>query len=286
VKVIFYFFVAQQEKRILSTEFDELVCRLVSARLNGSLAAVASLKQIKDVQTAYLIQDEVYKKLGTCPSFWKVGSTSKQAQRKLGTTEPGAARVPSQFCFVSGDIVPIFATHDVWVEGEFAFRLGRDLLPRKQPYTFEEVTDAIDGIAPSIEIVGSRLETGISGSGRLNITADGGANVALCIGQIVANTKTYDLPNHEVNLYVNDTKVSRGYGARALDNPIHVMVWIANHQRKTTGLKAGEVVATGTCTGLNKVGPGDNIRADFGCIGNVTVGLTDHDENLISNQEK
>ena len=37
------------------------------------------------------------------------------------------------------------------------------------------------------------------------------------------------------------------------------------------GLKAGEIVSPGPCTGLDAVAPGDRVRADFGVLGAVEI---------------
>ena len=51
---------------------------------------------------------------------------------------------------------------------------------------------------------------------------------------------------------------------------MNVMVWLANQQSKSgRGLKAGDIVSTGTCTGLDGVKPGDHVLADFGSLGSV-----------------
>ena len=50
------------------------------------------------------------------------------------------------------------------------------------------------------------------------------------------------------------------------------MVWLANQQsRFGHGLKAGDIVSTGTCTGLDAVKPGDAVLADFGTLGCVEL---------------
>ena len=38
---------------------------------------------------------------------------------------------------------------------------------------------------------------------------------------------------------------------------------------------AGEIISTGTCTGLTKVAPGDRVRAEFGPIGSINTWLVD-----------
>ena len=186
--------------------------RLASARLNGALVTVEPNEEPKSLQEAYQVQKEVNSLLSPSSNAWKVGSTSEEAQLKLGTTEPGAARVPEQFKFRDGDKIPVFSSHDLWVEGEFAISIGKDLPPREQPYIYEEVYSAIDGVAPSLEFVGSRLKNGLAGSGRLSVTADGGANVALCVGQLVHDWVDVDLATQRVSLTLNGTEVASGVG--------------------------------------------------------------------------
>ncbi|MGI9380936.1 MAG: hypothetical protein ACR2OW_14925, partial [Methyloligellaceae bacterium] len=55
------------------------------------------------------------------------------------------------------------------------------------------------------------------------------------------------------------------------------LVWLANQQsRLDRGLKAGEIVATGTCTGLDHVVPGDETYVDFGVLGRVDICFIQH----------
>jgi 2-keto-4-pentenoate hydratase len=249
--------------------------QLADARLHGTTVTASQADGPADAATAYAMQQEVFKFLGPASIAWKVGSTSPESQAKLGTTEPGAARVPEQFYFTTRQDVPVFAAHDLWVEGEFALRLGRDLPPRDAAYTRDEVSGAIDGVAPALEIVGSRLAEGIAKGGRFRVTADGGANVTLSIGSVIDDWRRFDLPNHELRLSINGEEAAVGVGERALGDPVNVMVWLANHQRTISGLRAGEIVSTGTCTGLIRVKPGDLLLGDFGGIGAVEARLTD-----------
>ena len=67
-----------------------------------------------------------------------------------------------------------------------------------------------------------------------------------------------------------------GTGARALGHPINVLQWLANKQSQTgRGLRKGEIVSTGTCTGVLAVSPGDHVTADFGALGHVEIEFTD-----------
>lgn len=248
---------------------------LATARLHGATITVTESQRPVDNATAYALQQAVARRLGPASIAWKVGSTSAEAQARLGTTEPGAARVPQRFLFGSGAAVPVFGTHDLWVEGEFALRLGTDLPPRAAAYTREEVEAAVDGVAPALEIVGSRLQEGLAGAGRTMVTADGGANVALVAGPVIEAWRQFDLPEQPLQLLRNDAVVAAGSGARALGDPVNVMLWLANHQRRYDGLKAGAIVSTGTCTGLVRVAPGDILKGAFGAVGDVDARLLD-----------
>jgi 2-keto-4-pentenoate hydratase len=64
------------------------------------------------------------------------------------------------------------------IEGEFVFRLGRDLPSRPETYTMSKVVTAIDGVAGAIEVVRTRFSGGLGGKGRLLTTADCGVNIA------------------------------------------------------------------------------------------------------------
>lgn len=104
------------------------------------------------------------------------------------------------------------------------------------------------------------------------MTADGGANVALIIGRWTAAWRELDLETHRVAMHINGEARGSGEGARALGDPMAVMVWLANQpSRFGRGLEAGDIVSTGTCTGLDRVHPGDRVVADFGTLGRVEV---------------
>ena len=71
---------------------------------------------------------------------------------------------------------------------------------------------------------------------------------------------------------INGALHGTGTGDRALGDPMNVLLWLANQQSAAgRGLKAGEIVSTGTCTGLDAVRPGDHARADFGELGMVEI---------------
>lgn len=248
--------------------------RLWEARKQGNVVRLEDIAEPSSAAEAYAIQSEIVRLSGHEVRGFKVGSTSQEAQRLLGTTEPGSGPILAPYLHTTPARVAIVPLQMPAVEGEFAFRLGQDLPPRDAAYGHAEVARAIEAAAGAIEVVGTRLAGGLAGKGRFLVTADGGVNVALVTGPWTTDWRGLDLKAHGVAIGINGHERGRGEGARALGDPMNVMVWLANQQSGFgRGLKAGDIVSTGTCTGLDRIKPGDQVVADFGSLGRVEIVL-------------
>lgn len=247
----------------------QLADMLWQARTSGNV--IEAPDPPRSLDEAYSIQAAVVELLGMKQVGWKVGSTSKEAQAKLGTDEPGAGPLLDGFCYHSGDEVPVHPAHDIFVEAEFAFRLGRDIAFGNAP-NHEQLHRCIDSLVPAIEVVGSRLRSGLDGAGRELITADCGANVAFVAGADTRDWQPTGLEDQPVTLEKNQSLVAQGTGSRALGHPLNVLQWLASHcTARNLPLRAGHIVTTGTCTGLVAVAPGDEIMASFPGLGSVSA---------------
>lgn len=251
---------------------NESAARLAQARHEGGIVFPGDLVEPASMDEAYAVQDAVIRLLGHPIAGYKVGSTSKEAQRILGTSEPGSCPVPAPYLHASPARIALVPAQTPAIEGEFAFRLGRDLPARDVAYRRDEVAAAIDAVAGAIEVVGTRLDGGLAGKGRYLVTADCGANIDLVVGNWIADWQSLDLTSHRVAITIDGVAAGEGTGARALDDPMNVMVWLANHQSKRgLGLQKGQCVSTGTCTGLDPVKPDNRVMADFGSLGTVEI---------------
>jgi 2-keto-4-pentenoate hydratase len=249
-----------------------LAARLWNARQSGAVIDPLDPDLPKHITDAYAIQHKIVALSGHKARGFKVGSTSVEAQRLLGTDEPGSGVLLEPCIFESPANVKIVVAHNPAVEGEFAFRMGHDLPARTAPYTLPEVAEAVEAVSGAIEVVGTRFSDGLAGKGRLLTTADGGVNIALVIGEWTTYTSSVDLKSHHVSMSINGTLRGSGPGARALGDPLHVLLWLANQQSVAgRGLKGGEIISTGTCTGLDPVQPRDRVQADFGALGTVFI---------------
>lgn len=249
-----------------------LGARLWLARRDGRVIEIAEAETPPDEDTSYEVQAEAVAASGQERVGWKVGSTSLEAQKLLGTKGPGASPVLAGFSYPNGAAIPIYAAHQPALEGEFALRFGKALPVRDEPYSEAEVLDAIDAVAPGLEIVGSRRVGGLFGQGRMLVNADFGANIAFAHGEWVRDWRGRDLAAAGVALHINDETIAEGSGALALGSPLNVAVWLANSLRERGfGIGAGEFVTTGTCTGVKPVKPGDRVTVDFGPLGKLEV---------------
>jgi 2-keto-4-pentenoate hydratase len=258
-----------------TTDTPRLAQRLWAARRDGVAIEIADADIPADEAASYAIQAAAIAASGMARIGWKIGSTSAEAQKLLGTSGPGASPMLAPYCYDDGADIPIFPAHKPGLEGEFALRFARDLPPRATPYASEEVLDAIDAIAPALEIVGARRVGGLFGQGRLLVNADFGANIAFAHGAWVENWRAHDLAAAPVRLSINGVLKAEGTGARALGSPLNVAVWLANNlSERGIGIRAGEVASTGTCTGVIQTQPGETIRLDFAALGALTVRMT------------
>jgi 2-keto-4-pentenoate hydratase len=258
----------------LHRDMSDLARRLWQARQSGGIVDAREVVQPGTNDEAYAIQQEIAALCGAPSRGFKVGSTSLEAQQKLGTSEPGSGLLLAPYVHESPVTIAVVPAHTPSVEGEFALRLGRDLPPRAAPYTISEVADAVASIAGAIEIVGTRFAGGLAGKGRLLVTADCGANIAFVSGPWHRYVRSMDLKPHPVTMRINGAVRSTGTGARALGDPMNVLLWLANQQSAAgRGLEAGEIVSTGTCTGLDPVRPGDRVEADFADLGAVDISV-------------
>lgn len=220
---------------------------------------------------AYLVQDAFVRATGQGVGGWKVGCTSEAAQTMLKVDEPFFGPVFSPLIFRSPAEPGAGSFHMMGIECEFAFRMGRDLPAKDDPWQREQVIAAVQAVVPAIEVISTRLDD-FAGYGGYQIAADCGANGALVLGQEVRDWQDLDLDRHEVRLVIDGLDKASGTGAAVLGHPLNALIWfVAKMQERGRGLRTGEVISTGTCTGITFVEPEQPVLADFGSLGTVEV---------------
>jgi 2-keto-4-pentenoate hydratase len=224
----------------------------------------------RSVAAGMQLQDALAEQLGFEVAGWKIGCTSDYAQKLLKTDGPFAGRVFAPRLNRNGAILPGPAYQMRGLEGEFAFVMGKDLKPRKRPYTRAEVKDAVAELRLAIEVVDSRF-TDWLGVGTPCLIADMGCNAALVVSEPVKGWKKIDLTKATAKMKVDGKVVGSGKGADALGDPLLALTWLANLLRERQGLKVGQIVSTGTCTGFYKAPEKAKVVGDFGKLGKVSL---------------
>jgi 2-keto-4-pentenoate hydratase len=155
------------------------------------------------------------------------------------------------------------------IEVEVALRLGRDL--GAAPST-EELMRAIDAVLPAIEVVETRLADWRA-SDPLAQLADLQTHGALVLGAPSAvQPADIDLGRIEAYLAFDGQPVAHTYGAHPAGDVWRLLRWLAAHSAaRGAPLRAGQVITTGSCTGLLFAPEGSQVQAQLKGIGLVQL---------------
>ena len=242
------------------------------ARTEGSLIAVESGDRPRNEAQAYAIQDEVAGLYDAEIVGWKLGATNRKTLDLLGFEQPFVGPLLSPHFHDSGSVLGLQWAHKPMLETEFLVALASDLPARSDAYTEEEVAAAVDYICPAFEVVGCRVEDGLTKAGLL-VIADSAVNAAVVQGSPAPDWRNADLSDHPLEVEVNGVEKATGSSNLLLwGNPYGAVAYLANHPRVAQrGLRKGDRIMTGTCGGLLPLEPGDAASADFGILGSVRM---------------
>ncbi len=250
---------------------------LIAARRTATAIAHRPAAWIPaDLAEAYRLQTEVIGALGSTGA-WKVAGLTEPQRRAMGVPAPIAAALP----FVldaDGSVAGLRLADFIApkIECEFAFELGADLPIRSRPYERAEVAGAVAAMRLAIEIVDSRFP---AGSGALSEVADGSNNGSFVAGPRVRDWQALDPGTVNIVLTFTDaagatTPFAQGNGRAILEgDPFAAVVLLANAQPPGAGLRAGQIVTTGSCTGAPFVTRTGTYRAVFDGLGEIAVAI-------------
>jgi 2-keto-4-pentenoate hydratase len=207
---------------------------------------------------------------------WKIAATSRAGQQHIGVSGPIAGRLLAERVHEDGATLKVGANRMRVAEPEFAFRFARDLAPRAEPYSVDEVMAAVGHLHPAIEVPDSRFED-FARVGEAQLIADNACAHEFVLGVAAPESwRTTDLARHMVRGEIVDKLERPGCGANVLDDPRLALTWLVNEvTRLGVTLKARQVVTTGTCMPPLEIEAGDRVRMDFGRFGTVTATFAD-----------
>jgi 2-keto-4-pentenoate hydratase len=203
---------------------------------------------------------------------WKIAATSLAGQRHVKVDGPLAGRLLAEKVIRDGATISLATSNMRVAELEFAFRLGRDVLPRPAPYELTEVMDAVATLHPAIEIPDSRFND-FCVVGAPQLIADNACANLFILGQAASiSWRELDLAAYSVSGTVTGKSQHHGKGANVLGDPRIALTWIANElSGYGIPLVVGQVVTTGTCVTPIAVVAGDEVIGDFGPMGKLSV---------------
>lgn len=261
----------ERESDLASDEVTEVRNLIVNGRKTRTPVRLPenlksrSWKSVEDV----LLQLEY--ELGWEGGGWKVGAASLEVRAAENIPSPSPGRLFKKSIFESPAVVPSdhFVNYRL-CEFEFAFQLNLDFPVRDKEYTEADVRKGIDSLCPAIEIGDSVFEDWYSVSGYFGGMYDNGGGAAFVTGKKEKNWQDMDLPNANIDVYINDNYIKSGQGFQAMGHPVTSLTWMLNWTRtRGRNVLAGEFVSTGTCTAHTFLQPGDVASGDFGPLGLV-----------------
>jgi 2-keto-4-pentenoate hydratase len=196
-----------------------------------------------DESEAYRVQQAIAVAQGDAGGYWKVAMNDAQ----------------------TGTCAPVFAA-DVHSSG--ALKAG-------QRYERNSVMAAIGSAHAAIEIVVSRfLRHELAEP--LDRLADNISNAGLVLGPPCQSWRQLNFAALPLRLTLTteagEPQEYRPHGGHPQGDPLVPMIWLANHRVSLgIGLKAGDVITTGSYAGLRRIGHGTHVRVDFEGLGAVEV---------------
>jgi len=210
---------------------------------------------------ALRIQAATVAQLGERIAGWKVGGVI-EGQLSYGVLL--ASRILRSGGTIEAQAVPLLG-----MEAEIGFRFLRDAPPRNEAYSYDEVAACVVAF-PAIEIVATRY-LDYQGTPLIERAADCVSNGAYVVGDERPDWRSFDLVNIPVSLAFGDEVIVQRNGGHTAGDPLKPAIDLVNELRTSTGVRLGQMMTTGTYTGLNFAKPGRRIRVAFERFGAALV---------------
>ncbi len=244
---------------------DRLAARLIEARRSGErIAALADDETPKTAAEGYAVQEAMIHRLGIAVGGWKVGADNPTAEPQAGPLLVDRLKAgPASFAMLPN----AFRT----VEAEIAFIFGKDLPLRDQPYVEADIWEAIASLHVGIEI----LESSFVERRRLPPNAPLGDllnNGGYTYGPALTDFRALDLVTPQGFVLIDGKEVRRAKSGTPGGAPGRLMAWLANHAAgRGRPLKRGDIVTTGSHTGMLDAPAGAHVTARFEGIGEASL---------------
>ena len=205
---------------------------------------------------------------------WKIGLTSRAMQDALNIDTPDSGVLLDDMLFASGALVPQGRFIQPRIEAEIAFVMKTPLAGAD--CSEQDVIDATDYVAPSLEILDTRILRADPDTGTSRIItdtiSDNAANAGVVLGDRKHAIGSVDLRWTGAIVSRNGIVEETGLGAGVLNDPVTSVTWLARRMAQyDRQIAAGDIVLSGSFVRPIEAVPGSLIEADFGNFGSVSI---------------
>ena len=257
-----------------------------AARILGDAAArrerieelPAHLRPV-DLDEAYRVQSALIGQSKEDILGFKIAATSRAGQAHIGIDHPISGQLVSSQVVMLGDTADMHGNLMQAAEAEFVFEFTSAVMPRAEPYSWQEVMTYVGHLRFGIEIPDSRYRN-FNSVGATQLIADNACAYLFVLGpRVQAEWRGDDLSRRPARLLMDGEEATRGSGADALGDPRFALAWLVNHlSGRGLGIQPGQFVTTGVCGDPADLDGARQVVADFGDYGSVEIGLSYSDE--------
>jgi 2-keto-4-pentenoate hydratase len=252
-------------RRLTDAEIRSAADLLVGAR-EGQVTLAGLPQDLTPEHTADVqrIIDTVSSRVDRPIMGWKTYTVYKPMQPPF--------HAPIYDVFPSGSEIPAGISPARLIEPEVMFRADLDLPARDRPYAIDEIAGAVTAVV-GFEVIGSRYRSeGELGEGSLYSSyADHIANGGIVIGDPIPGWREVVFEDVRLRVTEDERELAAVVGCHPFDNPFLPVIVGINRLRRSSGVKAGQVIVTNSSTSFFRVETGAVIRAVYERLGEVTA---------------
>lgn len=251
---------------------------LLRAEKTGTQIGLLSLQHPDmGMDDAYAIQNEIARAKGAAGRKvvgWKIGLTSKAMQYALNIDIPDSGILFDDMVFESGATVPAGRFIQPRIEAEIAFVMKSAIGGAE--VTRDDVLAATDYVAPSIEILDTRIQRMDAATGKVRTVfdtiSDNAANAGVVLGNARHSVDAFDLRWVGAITSRNGEVEETGLGAGVLNDPVESVVWLARRMAQYgQSIAPGQIILSGSFIRPIECPHGAKVHADFGGFGSVEI---------------
>ena len=198
---------------------------------------------------------------------YKVGFTNIPVREKMGLPDSTYGYLFEDMVLGSGGSLAMDELIAPKIETEICFRLKSDLAGAG--LGVDDVLAATDAVSASFEVCDARILDWKCPYP--DFFADNGFSARIVLSGQWFPVGDVDLLGETVKLSKDGEVFAEGKGEMALGHPANAVSWLAGKlAQRDLGLKAGDLVMTGTLTPITPIDTGSTYEGAFSTLGSVT----------------